>query len=67
MERQDYIDQINDLKASNRRLMDMIDTLKQTLDSVTASNKRNEELVVNLTAQIEELQKMVKSLKNTNI
>ena len=42
MERQDYIDQINDLKASNRRLMDMIDTLKQTLDSVTASNKRNE-------------------------
>ena len=44
MERQDYIDQINDLKASNRRLMDMIDTLKQTLDSVTASNKRNEEL-----------------------
>ena len=29
MERQDYIDQINDLKASNRRLMDMIDTLKQ--------------------------------------
>lgn len=33
MERQDYIDQINDLKASNRRLMDMIDTLKKTLDS----------------------------------
>ena len=29
MERQDYIDQINDLKASNRRLMDMIDTSKQ--------------------------------------
>ena len=26
MERQDYIDQINDLKASNRRLIDMIDT-----------------------------------------
>ena len=62
MERQDYIDQINDLKASNRRLMDMIDTLKQTLDSVTASNKRNEELVVKLTAQIDQLQKMVKNL-----
>ena len=66
MERQDYIDQINDLKASNRRLMDMIDTLKQTLDSVTASNKRNEELVVKLTAQIDQLQKMVKNLEDRN-
>ena len=67
MERQDYIDQINDLKASNRRLMDMIDTLKQTLDSVTASNKRNEELVVKLTAQIAQLQKMVKNLEDKNL
>ena len=66
MERQDYIDQINDLKASNRRLMDRIDTLKQTLDSVTASNKRNEELVVKLTAQIDQLQKMVKNLEDKN-
>ena len=66
MERQDYIDQINDLKASNRRLMDMIDTLKQTLDSVTASNMRNEELVVKLTAQIDQLQKMVKNLEDRN-
>ena len=66
MERQDYIDQINDLKATNKRLLDMIDTLKQTLDSVTASNKRNEDLVVKLTTQIEELQKMVKNLKNRN-
>ena len=66
MERQDYIDQINDLKASNRRLIDMIDTLKQTLDSVTASNKRNEELVVKLTAQIDQLQKMVKNLEDKN-
>ena len=66
MERQDYIDQINDLKASNRRLMDMIDTLKQTLDSVTASNKCNEELVVKLTAQIDQLQKMVKNLEDKN-
>jgi len=41
MERQDYIDQINDLKATIKRLLDMTDTLKQTLDSVTASNKRN--------------------------
>ena len=51
MERQDYIDQINDLKASNRRLVDMINTLKQTLDSVTASKKRNEELAVRLTVR----------------
>ena len=66
MERQDYIDQINDLKATNRRLLDMIDTLKQTLDTVTASNRRNEELVKKLTAQIEQLQKMVKDLQDRN-
>ena len=52
MERQDYIDQINDLKGYVKQLLGMIDTLKQTLDSVTASNKRNEELVVKLTAQM---------------
>ena len=66
MERQDYIDQINDLKATNRRLLDMIDTLKQTLDTVTASNRRNEELVRKLTAQIEQLQKMVMDLQDRN-
>ena len=67
MERQDYIDQINDLKATNRRFVEMIDTLKQTLDTVTASNRRNEELVSKLTAQIEQLQKMVRDcrLKST--
>ena len=64
MERQDYINQINDLKATIKRLLDMIDTLKQTLDSVTASNKRNEELVVKLTAQMDQLQKMVKNLED---
>ena len=66
MERQDYIDQINDLKATVKRLLDMIDTLKQTLDSVTASNRRNEELVVKLTAQIGQLQMMVKNLEDKN-
>ena len=66
MERQDYIDQINELKASNKRLVDIIDTLKQTLDTVTASNKRNEELVVKLTAQVEQLQKMIKNLEDKN-
>ena len=64
MERQDYIDQINDLKASNRRLMDMIDTLKQTLDSVTASSKRNEEVVKKLSAQIEAYQKQIRNLED---
>ena len=57
---------INDLKATIKRLLDMIDTLKQTLDSVTASNKRNEELVVKLTAQVDQLQKMVKNLEDKN-
>lgn len=52
MERQDYIDQFNDLRATNRRQLDMIDTMKQTLDTVTASNRRNEEQVRQLTAQI---------------
>ena len=50
MERQDYINQINSLQATIRNLLDMIDTLKQTLDSVSASNRRNEELVKKLTA-----------------
>ena len=66
MERQVYIDQINDLKATNKRLLDMIDTLKQTLDTVTASNRRNEELVKKLTAQIEQLQMMIKNLEDRN-
>lgn len=66
MERQDYIDQINDLKVSNKRLIEMIDVLKQTLESVTASNKRNEELVVKLTAQVDQLQKMIKNLEDKN-
>ena len=66
MERQDYINQINDLKGYVKRLLDMIDTLKQTLDTVSASNRRNEELVKKLTIQIEELQRMVKNLEDKN-
>lgn len=66
MERQDYIDQINDLKATIERLLGMIDTLKQALDTVSASNRRNEELVVRLTAQTEQLQKLVKNLEDRN-
>ena len=66
MERQDYIDQINELKSSNSRLLDMIDTLKQTIDTLTDSNKRNEALVVKLTAQIDELQQLVRNLDDRN-
>ena len=66
MERQDYINQINSLQATIKNLLSMIDTLRQTLESVTASNKRNEELVVKLTAQIDQLQKMVKNLEDRN-
>ena len=40
MERQDYINQINDLKGYVKQLLGMIDTLKQTLDTVSASNRR---------------------------
>ena len=64
MERQDYINQINDLKGYVKQLLGMIDTLKQTLDTVSASNRRNEELVKKLTAQIEELQRLVKNLED---
>ena len=66
MERQEYINQIKILQADNRRLLDLIETLKLTLDSVSASNRRNEELVKRLTAQIGDLQRMVKNLEDRN-
>jgi len=66
MERQDYINQINDLQGYVKQLLGMIDTLKQTLDTVSASNRRNEELVKKLTAQIEELQRLVRNLEDKN-
>ena len=64
MERQDYIDQINSLQATIKDLLNMIDTLKQTIDSMTASNKRNEELVEKLSAQIEAYQKQIRNLED---
>lgn len=66
MERQDYINQINSLQATIKDLLNMIDTLKQTIDSVTASNKRNEELVEKLSAQIETYQKQIRNLEDRN-
>ena len=66
MERLEYINQIKTLQADNRHLLDLIETLKLTLDSVSASNRRNEELVKRLTAQIEELRRMVKNLEDRN-
>lgn len=66
MERQDYIDQINDLRATVRRLLDMIDTLRQTLGTVSASDRRNEQLVKKLTAQVDALQRAVRNLEDRN-
>ena len=51
-------------KGYVKQLLGMIDTLKQTLDTVSASNRRNEELVKKLSAQIEELQRLVKNLED---
>lgn len=61
MERRDYINQINSLQATVRNLLDMIDTLRQTLASVNASSKRNEELVRKLSTQIEAYQKQIRN------
>ena len=66
MERQDYINQINSLQATIKNLLNMIDTLRQTLDSVNASSRRNEELVKKLSARIEEYQKQIRNLEERN-
>jgi hypothetical protein len=66
MERQDYINQINSLQATIKNLLGMIETLRQTLESVNASSKRNEELVKKLSAQIEKYQKQIRNLEERN-
>ena len=53
MERQEYIDRIKSQQETIDRQTDMIKTLQLTLESVSSSNKRNENLIRNLTAQIE--------------
>ena len=66
MERLDYEAQIRDLKETNKRLLEMIKTLQLTLESVNASNRRNEELVKNLMKQVSDLQKMIADLEDRN-
>ena len=66
MERQEYIDRIKSQQETIDRQTDMIKTLQLTLESVSSSNKRNENLIRNLTAQIEQLQKMIKDLQDKN-
>ena len=66
MERQDYIDQIHERDATISRLMDMIKRLQGTLDSVTASNRRNEGMVEALTKLVEELRAEIRDLKDRN-
>lgn len=64
MDRTDYESQINDLKATVGWLLDIIDKFRLTLESVNASNKRNEELVKKLSAEINEYQSLIKSIKD---
>lgn len=66
MERSDYEAQIRNQQATIKSLLDMIKTLQETLESVTASNKRNEELVKSLMKQVSDLQKMISDLEDRN-
>ena len=66
MERSDYESLIRDQQATIRNLLEMIKTLQLTINSLHASNKRNEELVKNLTKQVSDLQKMIADLEDRN-
>ena len=66
MERSDYEAQIRNQQATIKSLLDMIKTLQETLESVTASNKRNEELVKSLMKQVSDLQKMISDWEDRN-
>ena len=52
MERQDYINQINSLQVTIKNLLNMIDTLRQTLDSVMASTMSVDEYFDELISQV---------------
>ena len=54
MERQDYINQINSLQVTIKNLLNMIDTLRQTLDSVMASTMSVDESFDELISQVHE-------------
>ena len=54
MERQDYINQINSLQVTIKNLLNMIDTLRQTLASVMASTMSVDEYFDELISQVHE-------------
>lgn len=62
MERQDYENRLQAQQDYIESLKDIIATLKQTLESVRASNLRNEKLIQNLTSEITTLRKIIADL-----
>ena len=66
MERQDYLDKIQSQQDTINRMTDMIKTLQMTLESVNASNKRNERMVESLTKLVEDLRAEIRDLKDRN-
>lgn len=62
MERQDYENRLQAQQDYIDSLKDIIATLKQTLESVRASNLRNEKLIQDLTSEISTLRKIIADL-----
>lgn len=62
MERQGYENRLQAQQDYIESLKDIIATLKQTLESVRASNLRNEKLIQNLTSEIATLRKTIADL-----
>lgn len=62
MERQDYENQISGLKETIRTLQSMIKTLQLTIESLNASNSRNEKQNQELASEIVALRKIIADL-----
>ena len=62
MDRQDYENQISGLKETIRTLQSMIKTLQLTIESLNASNSRNEKQNQELTSEIVALRKIITEL-----
>lgn len=62
MDRQDYENQISGLKETIRTLQSMIKTLQLTIESLNASNSRNEKQNQELTSEIVALRKIIADL-----